>query len=298
MKRWLTGATLVVLAPFVWALPTVADVEAQVQKGNYVQAETMMQEVVTAKPQSARAHYVFAEILAHNGRFSAATAEEARARHLDPAMKFSNPADVRNFEELLEKERRRAPSDGTPLGSLGPTVTALPSAIAAQPVARQVRAEPTEARAASSGLPGWVWPVAIFALVLVAWRMIRSAGNAGGRGLAPAPAYGAPAYGAPGYTPGATAGIGGAAPGAGLMGVGLAAAGGLAAGMVAERLLDRGHGQRDVDAFQTSSSGAPYMPDPDARALEDRSIDFGTGNDWGDGGGSVDMGGGSDDGSW
>ncbi|MEO8924349.1 MAG: tetratricopeptide repeat protein [Caldimonas sp.] len=84
MKRWLAGTLLVVVAPFVWALPTVADVDAEVQKGHYAQAESMMQVVVAAKPQSARAHYVLAEILAHNGRFSAAAAEEARARHLDP----------------------------------------------------------------------------------------------------------------------------------------------------------------------------------------------------------------------
>jgi hypothetical protein len=88
------------------------------------------------------------------------------------------------------------------------------------------------------------------------------------------------------------------------MGVGLAAAGGVAAGMLAEKFLERGHEQRrDDNLFERDSFANPATaPDPDARALEDRSVDFGNGNDWDAGStdsGSVDLGsGGGDDGGW
>jgi hypothetical protein len=299
MKRFWFGALLVVLTPLVWALPTVQDVDAEVQKGHYAQAESMMQEVVAAKPQSARAHYVYAQILAHNGRFSVAAAEEARARHLDPAMKFSKAEDVRAFEQRLEKERRRTPSDGTALGSVGPTTAAVPGTALAPVPTRQVAPPLAESNSSPSGLPGWVWPVAIIALVFVAWRMMRSSGRVPSPAAASAPPYAAASYGPGGAYPPGTAGPGMApAPGAGLMGVGLAAAGGVAAGMLAERLLERGREQRGGDAFYDGSGAGSSQPDPDARALEDRSIDFGSGSDWSDGGGSSDIGGGSDDASW
>ena len=85
------------------------------------------------------------------------------------------------------------------------------------------------------------------------------------------------------------------------MGMGLAATGGVAAGMLAEKLLDRGQGQRrDESLFDRGSVTNPTpVRDDDARALEDRSVDFGTGNDWDAGSpdsGSVDMGGGGGDG--
>ena len=50
MKRWLIGLSFALLAPLAWALPSVADVQAQVQKGHYAEAESMMREVVAAKP--------------------------------------------------------------------------------------------------------------------------------------------------------------------------------------------------------------------------------------------------------
>ena len=299
MKRWLIAASLALLAPLVWAVPTAADVEAQVRKGNYTQAESMMQEVVTARPQSARAHYVYAEILAHNARFTQAAAEEARARAIDPSLKFSDPAKVRAFEELLDREQRRVRTDGTPLGGLAGSVApgAATSVAPSRPVVSD-REQPPAARVAPAGLPRWVWLAGLIALVFVAWRMLRRSPVA-----ASGPVMGSPAYGAGGggYGPGPVMGApGGAMPGSGMMGVGLAAAGGVAAGMLAEKLLERGHESRGGDPFYGGSAATGPAYDADARALEDRSVDFGNGGaDWGGDAGSVDVGGGgSDDGGW
>lgn len=293
MKRWLISLSIAVLATVAHALPSVADVEAEVHKGNYAQAQSMMHEVVVAKPGSAKAHYVYAELLAHNGKFSDAALEVAQAKQLDPSLKFTDPVKFKAFEQLLEREQSRAtraPRTGSPLDNLGPVTSASPAVPAPQAQRAAER---------SQGLPAWIWPVGLAVLALLVWRMMSK-----GRGAVPAaPAGTSYAPPASGYAPAPSYGPpGGVAPSSGaggLMGVGLAAAGGVAAGMLAEKLLERGHEQRrDDNLFERDSFANPApAQDADARALEDRSVDFGTGNDWD--AGSPDLGsGGGDDGGW
>ncbi|MDE2081480.1 MAG: tetratricopeptide repeat protein, partial [Burkholderiales bacterium] len=83
------------------ALPDVAQVRTAVAQGHYGQAEAMMREVIAAKPASARAHYVLAEILAHERRFGEAAAQAQRAAALDPSLAFTEPAKFRAFAGLL-----------------------------------------------------------------------------------------------------------------------------------------------------------------------------------------------------
>ena len=310
MKRWLITLSFAFLASAAHALPTVTEVQAEVQKGNYAQAQTMMREVVVAKPGNAKAHYIYAEILAHNARF-ADSAEQARlARELDPALKFTSPEKFRAFEQLLEREQQRArPSVSAPVDS-----SARPAAAAA----------PAPLPERSQGVPSWVWIAGLAGLGFVAWRMLgnRQAANssnpAAGQSYSTANALNArPNYGAapipnPGQNFGPGAGPGpsgmgggmGGGMGSGMMGVGLGVAGGVAVGMLAEKLLHGGHdsttrAEPALDRNSFSDNSAPQRNDA-AQALEDRSVDFGNGNDWGDAGssdaGSVDMGsGGSDD---
>ncbi len=113
MKRWLTGLAFAVLTVAAFALPTVGNVESEVQKGNYAQAESMMREVVAAKPGSGKAHYILAEILAHNDRFADAAREVALARQLDPTLGFTQPDKFRSFEQLLNREQQRARAPAT-----------------------------------------------------------------------------------------------------------------------------------------------------------------------------------------
>ncbi len=309
MRRWLLSlsfaAAFATLGGSAFALPTVNDVQAQVQKGNYTEAQTMMREVVEAKPDSAKAHYIYAEILAHNARFADA-AEQARiAKQLDPAVKFTDAAKFRDFEALLDREQQRGAAPAT--RSVEQPRTSVPS------VAPSVR--PAEAPAErSSGIPAWVW-LAVVVVAFGAWRLMRNRPTAvmGGTaaagpamGMAPQPSYGP----GPGYGPGAGYGAGGLMQqpgrgGSGMLGTGLAAAGGVAAGMMAERWLEgnREHGAAPVDgAVNNGLGGNTFAPEQDAAAqqLENRDVDFGSGNDWDAGnadGGSFDSGGsgGSDD---
>jgi hypothetical protein len=305
MKRWLIGLTLAVLACAAQAVPTVSQVESEVQKGNYAQAQSMMHEVVVAKPGSARAHYIYAEILAHNDQFAQAAQELGLAKQLDPGLKFTSPEKSAAFEQLLEREQQRQIRSTRPapgLDNLGPTLRA-PTAVS-----------PMATPPVSAGLPGWVWPVGLVVLGVLAWNWLRRSRTpsplAAGTGYGAGPGY---AGGAPGYAGGAPmgagpmGGVGGVGGGgAGWVGTGLAAAGGVAAGMLAEKLLEHGHeGSREAGFLPRDASyEAPPASDADARALEQRNVDFGNGgNDWSDGGsdgGSVDLGGGGggDDGGW
>ena len=296
-------------ASAAFALPTVAEVQAEVQKGNYAQAQTMMRDVVAAKPGSAKAHYIYAEILAHNARFDEAAQETKLAKQLDPAIKFTQADKFRAFEQLLDREQQNArakaaaPVVNAPV-NLGPTTMPQTRSDAA-PRQQQVEARP------SGGVPGWAWGLGIAVIAFFGWRLLSRGRSAAPMQQPMATSYapGATPYGAnPAYPQGGGYGPGGMAPsaGGGLMGVGLAAAGGVAAGMLAEKFMERGReaphessignsggGMFDRDSFAGGSQG---LPDPDARALESRDVDFGSGSDWTDAG-SSDSGssGGSDD---
>ena len=113
MKRFLATLALLVLSAAAFALPSVEAVQKEVQQGHYAQAESMMHEVVAAKPNSAKAHYIYAEILAHNGRFDQAAQEARLARQIDPQIAFTQPDKFRAFEQSLQREQATAKSQAT-----------------------------------------------------------------------------------------------------------------------------------------------------------------------------------------
>ena len=274
MRKWIVSVFVAAFAAVAWALPTLQDVEAEVNAGRYPQAETMMREVVAAKPGSAKAHYVYAEILAHQGKVALAAAEAQKARVIDPDVKFTDPEKFRAFEAALLQAQRPAARPG-----------------------QDVRRAQNAAPATAPGIPSWIWLVGLVVVGVLLWRGFSRSRNAA---MASNPGYGggvgqpgAPGpYGPGGYGPGAVPP--GYPPQRGsMLGTGLAAAGGVAAGMLASELLHR-RGERGAD---DADAGPGYFEPSDAgsSALEDRPIDFGNGGDWDAGGG--DFGGGAD-GGW
>ena len=322
---------LLLMATLARAVPTVEAVQAEIKAGRYEQAETMMREVVQARPKSARAHYVLAEILAHNGRVEQAVEEAAQARRLDPAIGFTDPAKFARFEQQLQERPARASARAGVGGGVVPSPgsTSLGSTpVDARSPAVPAPRTPAPREAGGSGVPGWIWLAGAALLAVVAWRMlaarrpaspmdVRAAGPAAGYPVAPG-AAGMPGAGyapgmqpvQPGYGPGMQPGM---APGrgAGMMGVGLGVAGGVAAGMLAERLLhgNEAHAATPNAGAAPAEGGGGLVPGmfdgaQGADPLRDRAVDFGSGGaDWdAGGGGSVDLGsdagGGGDDNSW
>lgn len=303
MKRILSLMFLAFFAAAAFAVPSVDAVQAEVKAGNYAQAESMMKEVVADKPGSAKAHYIYAEVLAHNGRFDQAADQAREASKIDPDIRFTQPEKFRAFQQLLEREQNAAKAPaGSKLDGLGPNAVQRNNATAVE-------------RSASSGVPGWVWGAGFAVIAVLLWRMFASRRQA----VAPAAGWqggGAMPMGGNNYGGGPMGGpvggpmMGGGA-GSGMLGTGIAAAGGFAAGMLADRLFE---GNRSHDGGSSlSGNGDGPVPgafdergssNPAADQLEERPVDFGSGgNDWDSGGSSSSDdsfssggGGGSDDG--
>lgn len=293
MKRFVLAAAFAVLTVSAFALPSIDAVQAEIGKGNHAHAEEMMREVVAAKPDSARARYVYAEILAHDQRFGLAAEEAAQARRLDPSLSFTQPGKFNAFTQLLDREQAIGSRTATASRADGP---------------RFVDTAPVQP---AGGVPGWAWGLGAGALVVLAWRAFSArqqaaaqwpaAGPGSGGALAAASPGGSASTGygshAPGYAPAAAAG------GSSLLGTGIAVAGGVAAGMLAEKLFE---GHRDSGLGSNFSPGnralEPGMFDDRssnaaaAQELEQRPIDLGAGDGWG--GGDVDAGTSSDGDGW
>lgn len=269
MKRWMALLVMALVTVASWALPTVEQVQAEVAKGNYAAAEVMMRDVIAERPNSARAQYVLAQVLAHNGRLDDARSAAQRARQLDPAIGFTARAQFEEFERLLAHGGR-------------PAVTGPSGAIATDPPANVAERAPPAAARGGSGVPGWAWGVGGAVIAVLLFRLFTRRRRAA---AVPMGGWqGGQATGVPGAPGNATRN--------GLLGAGLAGVGGFAAGMLADRLIN---GDRNSGSHEGGAGGTALTDGGGDDEFSRRSIDFGGGgNDWGSDGGSD--GGGSDGG--
>jgi uncharacterized protein len=269
MRNLIAGslaATALALALSVPALadadPTVQQIYAAATAGHLDQAQQMIDQVLRDHPNSAKAHYVQAELYAREGNPGLARTELARAEQLKPGLPDENPRSVQELKSELGLIRR---SD-RPAG-----LTTAPSV-------------------------HFPWgTVLILALVVgVFWMLFRRRTSyvqtypaAGMPGGAPGP-YAGPA-GPGGYMGPAGGGIGSSIAG-GLAG-GLAAGAGIVAGEeLAHHFLDGGQRQ-----------GTVVPPPSDDASWNSSNADMGGANfgvndpgSWDDGSSGGDGGGGGD----
>jgi hypothetical protein len=180
MKKLLAIVVLAfaAIAQTAWAAaPSVKDVEATLQSGNYAKAESMLSEVVQAHPNSARAHYLYGQVLDRNGKAADGLAQIEQARTLDPSIKFTDPAEFRAVERHVQ-----ADADAT-----GGSVAQRPSAGQGSGFHSNTVAQDTGAMApaprASHGPGMGVWMVfliviaAVIAVLIWTVRRARSKGD-------------------------------------------------------------------------------------------------------------------------
>lgn len=310
MQKTFVAMLLVASSAFAWAEPSLKQVESEVRLGHLSQAESMMSEVTAAHADSAKAHYVYAEVLSRNQKFKEAAAEAATARTLDPAIKFTDPKKFQDFEQLLTRQQEATRMRGVPaartstIAAAAADTTSVRAPVSAAPMAPAV--------AASPGIPSWVWLVALIAIGAFLWRGFQ-------RSRAATPGMGSPgavAYGSAGYPPNGPKGPSNpnapynpngpygqsmpqAAPGGGMLRTGMAVAGGVAGGILIDQMLNhhanaaglsQNGGNNDLGLGPTM---APQGNDASTE-LETRQVDFGNGgDDWGGGGGDggIDLGG-------
>jgi len=92
--------------------PSIAQVYEAARTGHLDQAQQMMNQVLQDHPQSAKAHYVAAEIFARAGNSPRARQELDTAQTLAPGLPFASPGAVQALQEL---ERRWANEKSHPI---------------------------------------------------------------------------------------------------------------------------------------------------------------------------------------
>ena len=274
------------------------EVEAALQQGNYTLAEQELRQAIVEHPQSAKAHYLLAQVLAHEGNIGDAQKEASQAKTLDPKISFTTPARFERFQSELNQALAPSSAVRSPVAAAAVTREA-PYAAAQQPVVEQ------HSR-------GSIWPWVIGAVIVVllfGWFRRRQQGvfnNQNNQGYgnqgygAPGPQnpYGNGPYPPPGYQQGPQGGSG----------IGGSILGGLAGGVLGAAAVNayENHERREDQErgdFQSGNNFAPTQQDSQDQAydqLRNQPIDTGN-NDgsWDDnsGGGDSFDGGGGDD-SW
>jgi hypothetical protein len=110
MKKTLTALalSLSLASPLAFALPTAQQVEQSMTEGNWQQADSQLSEVLGAHPKNAHAHYLYAQVLDREGRYSDALSHLQQAKALDPALSFTDPSRFAATQARIQADATRA----------------------------------------------------------------------------------------------------------------------------------------------------------------------------------------------
>ena len=134
LQRMLLALTLALAASWAFALPSPKDIEAAVGAGQLPQAETMLREVLQAKPQSAKAHYELGQVLARQGKYFEAQQALDQAKTIDPALKFAtSPEAFAKTYDTVQAQVRGAPSAASPTAAVATSAAPVAAAAPASP---------------------------------------------------------------------------------------------------------------------------------------------------------------------
>lgn len=98
-------------------LPTVHQVYQAAESGKLDDAHRMIEQVLQAHPESAKAHFVDAEILAKQGALSNAKNELETAERLAPGLPFAKPQAVANLKQRIAANLPGQAANNSPLQS-------------------------------------------------------------------------------------------------------------------------------------------------------------------------------------
>jgi hypothetical protein len=108
MLRFHIITPILLFLAFCFTAPVFAEEEATMHQvylaakaGKFNEAQSMMDKVLKDHPNSAKAHFVEAELLAKQGLFSNAAAELNTAENLQPGLPFARPEAVQNLKNRI-----------------------------------------------------------------------------------------------------------------------------------------------------------------------------------------------------
>lgn len=209
------------------AEPSLHEVYQAANDGRMADAQRMMKEVLQSHPNSGKAHYVEAELLAKQGNLAQAANELATAEKLSPGLPFATPESVSGLKSALSRH---------------PSGTATPSSAPLQHTAQAV--EPPQR---SSNFPWSMLAIGLGLIAFIAWasKLMSRRNNPASDAGSSQPSHGGyrPAYptsphgGSPqGYGPSATSPNTGSGLGSQVLG-GLATGAAVGAGVIAGEAL-------------------------------------------------------------
>jgi len=273
--------------------PSMREVYQAAQEGRFIEAQSMMDQVLKEHPNSAKAHYVQAELLAKQGLVSRADTELRTAERLEPGLAFAKPEAISKLKAIIA-----APRASTSVRNN------------AQPSQSEFARQPVAEKGISWGLVAG--GLGLIAFIVFATRFMRrrsaaamsapayaGTGNSYGANpaLQPQP-YGAPPMGGAGMGGPGMGGPGmapaGGGMGSGIMG-GLATGAALGAGMVAGQALM--HHFTDGDRGNSAApaqSGNNWNPEPAPNDKGGHDFGVADSSSWDDGGSGGGGGGGDD----
>jgi hypothetical protein len=282
VRSALLAVSLLAAAPVFAAEPTIDQVYQAASSGHFDDAQAMMDKVLQAHPNSAKAHYVEADLLAKQDRLAEARTELNTALRIDPSEKFAKPQALAELKSTIAQPHR---------------VIETSRSVYSQPVYTHAPMERHE------GGSGMLTVIVIIFLVLLFFGIVRmltrraTVVNTYGGGYAGGgvPGYGPGYGGGPGYGPGGVV-VNQGGMGSGILG-GLATGAAVGAGIVAGEELMHHMTDRDDRRDYNDAPRQSSWSDDNGSSNSSQNYDMG-GNDFGvsdssswDSGG----GGGSDD---
>jgi len=121
--RWLAISALLsfglVMAQTAPAEPTLKQIYDAAQAGQLDKAQTMVQQVLVLHPNSARAHFVQAELFARQGQLPKARDALAAADKLAPGLPFAKSEAIQSLRAQLDAKGSPPALKNQPGGSLG-----------------------------------------------------------------------------------------------------------------------------------------------------------------------------------
>ncbi len=119
----ITLALLFLATPaFAEEEPTMHQVYLAAEAGKFSEAQSMMDKVLHDHPDSAKAHFVEAELLAKQGLLSNASVELGTAERLQPGLPFAKPEAVNNLKSRISSAQNGTAQPNIGAQSMPPAV--------------------------------------------------------------------------------------------------------------------------------------------------------------------------------
>lgn len=112
MKKYLmaVASSLMLVSALAFAVPSASQIDQSIRENNWQQADSQLSEVLQAHPDSAKAHYLYAQVLDREGKSSDALAQLQQAKTLDPSVKFTSQSAFNQTAERIRSNVNRVNS--------------------------------------------------------------------------------------------------------------------------------------------------------------------------------------------